>query len=64
MGVFDVRYKLKVHILQIILIHIILGVTAPRLFMKDQPRTRANTIALGMASLIRWGGPLNPPIPS
>lgn len=48
MPLFDVRHKLKIHILQIILIHIIIGVTAPRLFMKGQPRTRANTIALGM----------------
>ena len=50
MGFFDPKHKLKVHILQIILIHVVLGLTVPRLFMKGQPRSRANTIALGMVS--------------
>ncbi|KAJ9646691.1 hypothetical protein H2204_000383 [Knufia peltigerae] len=48
MAFFDHKFKLKVHILQIILIHIVMGVSAPQLFLKGQPRTRANTIALGM----------------
>lgn len=51
MHVFDPRYKLKVHILQIILINIVVGISVPQLFLKGQPRTRANTIALGMVSL-------------
>lgn len=42
------RYKLPVHIIQLILIGIAMGCSVPRLFMKNQPRTRANTIALGM----------------
>lgn len=46
----DPKYKLKVHILQIILVHIVIGVSAPQLFLKGQPRTRANTIAMGMVS--------------
>ncbi|KIW59806.1 hypothetical protein PV05_00072 [Exophiala xenobiotica] len=48
MAFFDPKHKLKVHILQIILIHVVLGPSVPRLFMKGQPRSRANTIALGM----------------
>lgn len=52
MAFFDPKYKLKVHILQIILIHIVMGVSAPQLFLKGQPRTRASTIALGMVSLV------------
>ncbi|OQU94903.1 hypothetical protein CLAIMM_01188 [Cladophialophora immunda] len=49
MAFFDPKYKLKVHVLQIILIHVVMGVSAPQLFLKGQPRTRANTIALGMS---------------
>ncbi len=50
MAFFDPKHKLKVHILQIILIHVVLGPSVPRLFMKGQPRSRANTLALGMVS--------------
>ncbi|KAF2163806.1 hypothetical protein M409DRAFT_57285 [Zasmidium cellare ATCC 36951] len=44
------RYKLPIHIVQIILVIIAIGLSVPRLFMKGQPRTRANTIALGMGA--------------
>lgn len=44
------RYKLSIHIVQIILVTIAIGLSVPRLFMKGQPRTRANTIALGMGA--------------
>ncbi|KIW95632.1 uncharacterized protein Z519_04217 [Cladophialophora bantiana CBS 173.52] len=57
MAFFDPRYKLRVHILQIILVHVIIGVAAPRLFMKNQPRTRATTISLAMGGksmIIVW----------
>ncbi|KAF7190687.1 hypothetical protein HII31_07846 [Pseudocercospora fuligena] len=47
---FHNRYKLQVHIVQIILIVIAMGLSVPRLFLKNQPRTRANTIALGMGA--------------
>lgn len=50
MAFFGPQYKLRIHIIQIILIHIIMGLTVPRVFMKNQPRTRATTIALGMVS--------------
>lgn len=45
---FDSRFKLPVHIIQAILITIVIGLSVPRLFMKNKPRTRASTIALGM----------------
>ncbi|KAK4503464.1 hypothetical protein PRZ48_004379 [Zasmidium cellare] len=44
------RYKLPVHIVQIVLVLVAIGLSVPRLFMKGQPRTRANTIALGMGA--------------
>jgi len=45
---FDSRYKLPVHLMQGVLITIVIGLSVPRLFMKNQPRTRAGTIALAM----------------
>ena len=45
---FNPQYKLSLHIIQLLLIAVAIGFTAPRMFMKNQPRTRANTIALGM----------------
>jgi hypothetical protein len=45
---FDSRFKLPVHIIQAILITIVIGLSVPRLFINNQPRTRASTIALGM----------------
>lgn len=50
MAFFTTRGKLIVHIIQIILIHVAIGLSAPRIFTKNQPRTRANTIALGMGA--------------
>lgn len=48
---FHNRYKFPVHIVQLILIVAAMGLSVPRLFMKNQPRTRANTIALGMVGI-------------
>lgn len=48
--VFTPRYKLPIHIIEIILIIIAIGLSVPRLFLKNQPRNRANTIALGMGA--------------
>ncbi|PPJ51939.1 hypothetical protein CBER1_09682 [Cercospora berteroae] len=47
---FQARYKLPVQIVYIILVVVAMGLSVPRLFMKNQPRTRANTIALGMGA--------------
>lgn len=44
------RCKLLVHIIYIVLVALAMGLSVPRLFMNSQPRTRANTIALGMVS--------------
>lgn len=54
-GFFDARYATKVHILQIVLILVAMGVTGAKLlFFKStnaaQSRSRANTMALGMVS--------------
>lgn len=45
---FASRFKLPLHITTGILVVIVIGLSVPRLFMKNQPRTRAGTIALGM----------------
>ena len=45
---FSPRFMLPIHLLQLVLIAAAMGLSVPRLFMKNQPRTRANTIALGM----------------
>ncbi|KAF2630796.1 hypothetical protein BU25DRAFT_483602 [Macroventuria anomochaeta] len=50
MPMFASRFKLPIHIVTGLLVIIIIGLSVPRLFMKNQPRTRAGTIALGMAS--------------
>ncbi|KAJ4331974.1 hypothetical protein N0V95_009767 [Ascochyta clinopodiicola] len=47
---FHSRFKLRIHILTGILVIIVIGLSIPRLFMKNQPRTRAGTIALGMGA--------------
>ncbi|KAI5363745.1 hypothetical protein Slin14017_G057090 [Septoria linicola] len=47
---FNSRYKLPVQIVYIILVIAAMGISVPRMFMKNQPRTRANTIALGMGA--------------
>ncbi|KAH6612630.1 hypothetical protein C7974DRAFT_418569 [Boeremia exigua] len=48
--VFASRFKLPLHIVTGILVVIVVGLSVPRLFMKNQPRTRAGTIALGMGA--------------
>lgn len=48
MNLFDPRWKLPLHCFQLFLMVIVIGLSAPRLFMKNQPRTRASTIGLGM----------------
>jgi hypothetical protein len=48
MGLFNPRVKTPLHIVYIFLVVAAMGLSVPRLFMKGQPRTRANTIALGM----------------
>jgi hypothetical protein len=45
---FASRFKLPLHIITGMLVVIVIGLSVPRLFMKNQPRTRASTIALGM----------------
>ncbi|KAF2854862.1 hypothetical protein T440DRAFT_542454 [Plenodomus tracheiphilus IPT5] len=58
MGVFDLlnkplfssRFKLHVHLLQVLLVSIAVGLSVPRLFIKNVPRTRSGTIALGMGA--------------
>ncbi|KAF1963509.1 hypothetical protein CC80DRAFT_7846 [Byssothecium circinans] len=47
---FHPRHKLPVHVAQIFLVAVAMGCSVPRLFMKNQPRTRANTVALGMGA--------------
>ncbi|KAF3049445.1 hypothetical protein E8E11_007748 [Didymella keratinophila] len=47
---FASRFKLPLHIITGILVIIVIGLSLPRLFMKNQPRTRAGTIALGMGA--------------
>ncbi|KAG7138930.1 hypothetical protein HYQ45_003976 [Verticillium longisporum] len=49
-GFFASRYKFRLHIVQLVLIHIVLGLAGARVFMKNQPRGRGNTIALGMGA--------------
>lgn len=45
---FSPRFMLPIHLVQFVLIAVAMGLSVPRLFMKNQPRTRANTIALAM----------------
>ena len=54
MALFNPRVKTPLHIVYIILVVTAMGLSVPRLFMKGQPRTRANTIALGMVWLQRY----------
>ncbi|KNG81525.1 hypothetical protein ANOM_010531 [Aspergillus nomiae NRRL 13137] len=50
MNLLDTRWKLPLHCFQIFLIVMVIGLSIPRLFMKNQPRTRASTIGLGMSA--------------
>jgi hypothetical protein len=51
MGIFNSKWKTPLHCLQAFLVVVVIGLSIPRLFMKGQPRTRANTIGLGMVCL-------------
>ncbi|KAB8079743.1 hypothetical protein BDV29DRAFT_151661 [Aspergillus leporis] len=50
MGIFNSKWKTPLHCLQAFLVVVVIGLSIPRLFMKGQPRTRANTIGLGMGA--------------
>lgn len=50
MGFLEYRFKLPIHMIELVLIHVALGVSAVRLFMPNVPRTRATTMALGFVS--------------
>lgn len=56
MGLFNPRVKTPLHVVYIILVVAAMGLSVPRLFMKGQPRTRANTIALGMVCYLNNSG--------
>ncbi|KNG49053.1 cytochrome p450 [Stemphylium lycopersici] len=48
--IFSSRFKLPIHIAQVVLVSIAVGLSVPRLFIKNVPRTRSGTIALGMGA--------------
>ncbi|PLB43220.1 hypothetical protein P170DRAFT_481166 [Aspergillus steynii IBT 23096] len=50
MGLLSTRWKLPLHCLQILLVVIVIGLTIPRMLMKNQPRTRATSMGLGMGA--------------
>lgn len=51
MGLFDYRFKLPLHIVELILIVAVCGISTARLFLPGvTTKTRANTIALGFVS--------------
>ncbi|KKY37743.1 putative cytochrome p450 [Diaporthe ampelina] len=51
MGLFDYRFKLPLHIVELILIIAVCGLSAARLFLPGvATKTRANTIALGFSA--------------
>ncbi|KAI9037782.1 uncharacterized protein KD926_011571 [Aspergillus affinis] len=50
MGLLETRWKLPLHCFQILLVVIVIGFTILRMFMKNQPRTRATTMGLGMGA--------------
>lgn len=47
---FDTRYKFPVQLLQLFLVHVVLILSVVRMFNRPAgaPRTRANTMSLGM----------------
>ena len=45
---FSSRFKLQMHLLQVLLVSTAVGLSVPRLFIKNAPRGRVGTIALGM----------------
>lgn len=51
MGLFDYRFKLPLHIVELILIIAVCSISTARLFLPGvTTKTRANTIALGFVS--------------
>lgn len=48
----DPRFKLPVHIVELVVIVAVLAISGARLTMPGLPRTRANTIALGFVSFL------------
>ncbi|KAJ4397799.1 hypothetical protein N0V93_002036 [Gnomoniopsis smithogilvyi] len=46
----DTRFKLPVHIVELVIIVAVLAISGARLTMPGLPRTRANTIALGFSA--------------
>lgn len=46
-NIFDARYKKGIWIVLIVLIHVVIGLTAPRMFLKG-PKTRSTMMSLGM----------------
>ncbi|KAI7776501.1 hypothetical protein LA080_004846 [Diaporthe eres] len=51
MGLFDYRFKLPLHIVELILIVAVCGISTARLFLPGvTTKTRANTIALGFSA--------------
>lgn len=51
MGLFDYRFKLPLHIVELILIIAVCAISTARLFLPGvTTKTRANTIALGFVS--------------
>ena len=51
MATFMAHYKLPLHVVMLILVHVAIGLSTPAIFFKNQPRTRASTIAIGMVTL-------------
>jgi hypothetical protein len=52
MGFFTNEYMMAIHILQIIFIHIVMGLSGARIFLKSGgPTTRAYTIGLSMVGI-------------
>ncbi|KAG9196552.1 hypothetical protein G6011_01673 [Alternaria panax] len=46
--IFSNRFKFHIHIAQVVLVTVAIGLTVPRLFMNNVPRSRSSTIVLGM----------------
>ncbi|KAH8593638.1 hypothetical protein B0O99DRAFT_742628 [Bisporella sp. PMI_857] len=47
---FHSRVNLYIHILQIVLVHVVMGISGARIFFKTGPRTRATTMGLAMGA--------------
>ncbi|KUI64385.1 hypothetical protein VM1G_11186 [Cytospora mali] len=49
-GLLDTRFKLPIHLVELVLIVAVIAITGARLTLPGLPRTRANTIALGFSA--------------